>query len=138
MKRLFITLIIGMSFLAVKAQTGYATQLPVLTSDSVINTGTTSKIITVTSGLSGLALQINLSLVSGTGAGTVALYGSLDNVNYTSIGSAYTITNVATQSSIFYVNAPVPVYIKVLITGSGTEKLVPTVWYLQRLYQRPY
>src|ERR1700688_4205489 len=103
------------------AQKGSAVKLPLAVGDTIINTGTVSKYITLSGGYNGTSIQVIVSLLSGTGAGTVQLQGSLDGVNYVNLGSAFTITNTATQSQIFYVSSPLPYKIKILGTGSGTE-----------------
>lgn len=112
-------------------------KLSLATGDTIVNTGTSSKILQITSAPSGVALQVVLTKISGTGAGSTQLQGSLDGVNYVNIGSAYTITNTATQSTAFYVAAPVPQYLKVLSTGSGTESVQQAVWYRITKYQPP-
>lgn len=132
MKKILILGLLICSFAMVNAQR--ATLMPLVAGDTIVNTGTVAKIFTATAGYSGAAVQVVLSKISGTGAGTVQLYGSLDGTNYTAIGSAYTITDVATQSQVFYVTAPLAVYIKVLATGSGTESVKMRTYYVERKY----
>ena len=110
-------------------------KFPTIVGDTVANTGTQAKVIATSGGFSGAAVQVVLTKLSGTGAGTVGLYGSLDGVNYVQIGSNFTITNVTTQACTFYVSAPLPQYIKVLTTGSGTESILPVVYYRLPKYQ---
>src|SRR5690242_14389872 len=107
-----LVLVIGITTQAQRAVT-----LPLAAGDTIVNTGTASKVFTLTAGYDGVIVQVNLTKISGTGAGTTSLYGSLDGVNYTKLGSDYTITNTATQAAWFSVTAPVPVYLKVLSTG---------------------
>lgn len=114
-----------------------AVQLPLALGDTIVNTGTSSKVLTVTSGPSGVYMQAIFNKISGTGAGTAQLQGSLDGVNYVNIGSAYTITNVTTQTTTFSIAAPVPKYLKVLNTGSGTESVQVRYWYRAPKYQSP-
>lgn len=100
--------------------------------DTCVNTATITRIIggaKFTGAYKGIAVQVVISKISGTGAGTLTLQGSLDGTNYVAIGSAYTITNVATQSITFYVAAPIPAYVRVSTTGSGTESIVQTYLY---------
>lgn len=130
-----------LSFLMAFAATSYgqrATVMPLAAGDTVVNTGTAAKVITATAGYGGAAVQATISLLSGTGAGTVGLYGSNDGTNYVQIGSNYTITNTASQTTMFYVSTPLPVYLKVLATGSGTEQAVITVKYVLRKYAVTY
>lgn len=120
---------------AIASQAQSSIKFPRIAGDTIANTGTLVKVINTTSGYAGEAIQVSLSLLSGTGAGTVGVYGSLDGVSYAQIGSNYTITNTASQSCNFYITAPLPQYTKVLITGAGTESLLPTVFYRITKYQ---
>lgn len=123
-----LALVIGITTQAQRAIT-----LPLAAGDTINNTGTASKVLPpITVGYDGVIVQVNLTKISGTGAGTTGLYGSLDGVTYTQIGSNYTITNTATQAAYFSVTAPIPVYLKVLSTGSGTESVKQSVMYVTR------
>jgi hypothetical protein len=133
MKKIF--LIAFLVSLAAFSQAQNGANLPLAAGDTITNTGTSSKVITLTGGYSGAAVQVILTKLSGTGAGTVQLQGCNDGTNYVNLGSAFTITNVTTQSTMFYVTAPVPKYLKVLATGSGTESVVQTVNWVGRKYQ---
>lgn len=135
MKKLFSFLLcIGL------AMTGFAQDavlMPLAVGDTIVNTGTSSKVLAITSGPSGVYLQAIFNKISGTGAGTSQLQGSLDGVNYVNIGSAFTITNVTTQTTTFSIAAPVPKYLKVLNTGSGTESVQVRYYYRAPKYQSP-
>ena len=112
-----------------------ATPMPIVAGDTINNTGTVTKTLPkLTGGYSGAMLQINLTKISGTGAGTVQLQASLDNTNWINVGSAFTITNVSTQSAQFTVTSPVPSYLRLLCTGSGTESVATQTYYLLRKY----
>ena len=135
MKKLFcLSLCVA---LAVSCFAQDAVLLPLTAGDTITNAGTSSKVLVVTSGPSGVYMQAVFNRISGTGAGTAQLQGSLDGVNYVNIGSAYTITNVATQTTTFTITAPVPKYLKVLNTGSGTESVQVRYWYRAPKYQAP-
>ncbi len=131
MKKIFVLVafIMALSF-GSKAQN--ATLIPLAAGDTVVNTGTASKVVRVTAGYQGISVQAKATEISGTSAGTIKIQGSLDGTNYTDIGSAYTVTDVASQSTMFYVDGPLPTYIKVLQTGSGTMSSVLTVRYVLR------
>ena len=136
MKKIAFLLLIAVSF-AVQSHAQSATLMPLVAGDTITNTGTVSKVVTVTSGSSGIYLQAIIKLLSGTGAGTAQLMGSLDGINFTNIGSAYTITNTTTQNAVFSIVAPVPQYVKILFTGSGTESAQVRVYYRSPRYQAP-
>lgn len=121
--------------IAAHAQKGSGVVLPLAVGDTIKNTGTVSKYLTFTGGYNGTSVQVVLNKISGTGAGTVQLQGSVDGVNYVNLGSAFTITDVATQSQVFYVTNPLPYKIKVLCTGSGTEAVQVRVWYRTPTFQ---
>lgn len=129
-KFLLLALSFSLTFSVIQAQR--ATTISLAAGDTVTNTGTASKVFTLTAGYDGVVIQAIVTKLSGTGAGTVQLFGSLDGTNYKQIGSDYTVTNTTTQSQMFYVTAPVPVYLKVLETGSGTMSAVLTVKYVAR------
>jgi hypothetical protein len=131
-KFLFLALALAITF-AANAQS--VTLMPLVLGDTIVNTGTVSKVFTASAGYSGAAIQVVLNKISGTGAGTVQPMGSLDGVNYVNIGSAFTITNVALQTQTFYLTPPLPQYIKILSTGSGTEAVQQRVYYVLRRYQ---
>lgn len=133
MKKFLFLLIALVSAVSLNAQT--VTKMPLVAGDTIVNTGTSSKIFTASAGYSGGVIHVVLNKISGTGAGTVQVQGSLDGVNYVNLGSAFTITNVATQSQVFYLTAPLPHYVKVLSTGSGTESVQQVVYYVLRRYQ---
>lgn len=135
MKKLFLLCSLFALVLAASAQT--SVPLPLVAGDTIVNTGTVTKTQQFTSGPSGVILQANLTKISGTGAGTAQLQISLDGVNFVNSGSAFTITNVASQSTTFSVAAPVPQYLRILFTGSGTESVQVKVLYRAPKYQLP-
>lgn len=128
-------LITFLAALALAGQAQRASVMPLILGDTIVNTGTVTKTLPpLTASYSGLILQVNYVKISGTGAGTAQLQISLDGTNYTNSGSAYTITNTFPQSNQFTVAAPLGVYARILFTGSGTESVVPTVYYVARKY----
>ena len=109
--------------------------MPLIAGDTIVNTGTVTKTLPpLTAGYSGAMIQANLTKISGTGAGTAQLQISLDGTNFVNSGSAFTITNVASQSTTFSISSPVPVYAQVLFTGSGTESVQVRIYYVVRKY----
>jgi hypothetical protein len=133
MKNLFSMLLMSsIILLSSAAFSQQATLMPLAIGDTLTGSTTVSKVIKFTAGYEGVAIQPVLTKLSGTGAGTVQIFGSLDGINYKQIGADYTITNTTTQSQVFYVTAPVPVFIKVLATGSGTESVIMRTYYVPR------
>jgi len=123
--------------LASATQAQKAVTMPLAAGDTIVNTGTAGKVLELTSGPNGVALQVVLTKISGTGAGTIQMHGSNDGVNYTNIGSAYTITNTFPQGPTFFITSPIPRFLKVLSTGSGTESVVQTIIYRAPRFQAP-
>ena len=70
-----------------------------------------------------LTLQSTVTTVSGTVAGTVKPQGSIDGVLYTDIAgiTAFTLTNVATQSCSFVITPSSYRFYRITVTPSGTQ-----------------
>ena len=66
------------------------------TVDTVTNSGTGALYTQVTNGDGRVTIQVNTQWVSGTVAGTITLYGSVDGVNYAPIVTKETQTALAT------------------------------------------
>lgn len=135
MKKFVLLSVFALTVFAAQAQKGSAVKLPLAVGDTIVNTGVVTKTIKYTGGYNGSSIQVVLTKISGTGAGTLIIQGSDDGVNYKAIGSAYTITDVATQSQVFYVTGPLPTYIQAKATGSGTEAVRVDVWYNTPIFQ---
>lgn len=120
--------------LAFSAQSQRATLMPLVAGDTMVNSGTVSKVITFTSGYEGVAIQPVLTKLSGTAAGTLILYQSLDGTNYKSTGDTLNLTNVTTNTTVWNKQAPVPVYYKVYASGGSSVSAVLRVYYVARLH----
>lgn len=136
MKRLLF-LVAFLAGLASATHAQRAVTIPLAAGDTIVNTGTASKVLNITYGSNGAVIEVTLTKISGTGAGTIQMQGSNLGVTYTNIGSAYTITNTFPQSSTFFIANPVPAYLKVLSTGSGTESVVQSITYRLPRFQAP-
>lgn len=129
MKSLFIALLLVVGY-AFNANAQFVKTLALAAGDTAVNTGTSAKALPLISkGWQGVAIQVILTRNSGTAAGSLVVQGSNDGVNYTTIGSAFTPTNVASQSTMFYITGPLPAYVRTLLTGSGTMSVTQTVKY---------
>jgi hypothetical protein len=127
---LLIAVVVG---LASTAMAQRATLLPLSAGDTVVNTATVNKSFTVTAGYSAAGVQIVLTKISGTVAGTTKLQGSLNGTNWEDIGSAFTHTDVASQAKLFTVTGGVPyTYLRTTSTGSGTMSAQIRVYYVLR------
>lgn len=134
MKKVLIFL--GLAVLAFGALAQDVKLMPLVLGDTITNTGTVTKTLpAITSGFSGTVVDALLTKISGTGAGTAQLQISNNGTTFFNSGSAYTITNVAAQSAIFSIAAPVPKYVRILFTGSGTESVQVRIYYRNPIYQ---
>lgn len=82
------------------------------------------------------AVTLRITKVSGTVAGTATLEGSNDATNWETIGSAYTVTNVADQVKTFDLRSSsgrlIYKYYRCVFISSGTNVQIPKVYYLRR------
>jgi hypothetical protein len=133
MKKLISIMLFAFVALAINAQSGKAVQLPVILGDTITNTATAYKIITVTGGYQTLAIQPVLTKVSGTAAGTVTMYGSQDGTNYYPLGDTLLMQDhAAAVSKLFKYTDPGYTYYKISYTGVGTMVVKWKVWYSLR------
>ena len=131
-KFIALTLVCG---IALSSMAQRATTMPLVAGDTVVNTATVNKSFPVTSGYSAAGVQIVLTKISGTVAGTTKLQGSLNGSNWEDIGSAFTHTDVASQAKLFTVTSGMPyTYLRTTSTGSGTMSAKVTVYYVLRKY----
>lgn len=77
-------------------------------------------------------IQLVATKISGTAAATVTLQGSLDGVNFYTIGSTYTVTDVATQSAVFSINPSTALWYRLQVVGTGTQSVKLTAQYIVR------
>ena len=109
-----------------------ATTMPVAAGDTLVNADTTSKVIMVTAGYSGVVIQPIVTRLSGTAAGKVYLYESLDGTNYGSAVDSLTLSNQVTNTGLWKRTPPHPVFYKVTGISSGTVSELLTIKYVQR------
>lgn len=129
MKKILFALCLMLAIGTMNAQTSGLVNLKSTTTtktkDTVTNAGTRIQRLLI-KGRNELTAQVTITKISGTVGGSVGLYGSVDNVGYTLIGSAQTPTDVATQTLSFNVNpyagtAPGTYqYYQINYTGTGT------------------
>lgn len=65
-------------------------------------------------------IQIDAIEISGTTGGTAQVQGSLDGVTWYNIGSAYTLTDTAAQTTVVKITDGDGLYLSVLFTPTGT------------------
>lgn len=116
------------------AQTGYFLSSP---THANIDTVDNTEILTQTKQITGyhkvLTIQSTITKISGTVAGTVTLYGSLDGVTYDQIGTdVFTATNVASQCNIWSLGVSGYAYYRVIYAGAGTMSAKIQTYYILR------
>lgn len=94
--------------------------------DTLTNTQTGNLTLTANSPRDVITFELKVVRVSGTAAGTAKLQGSLDGTTWYDIGSAFTITNTATQSNVWTVTPSNFIYYRVNVAASGTMVIAPT------------
>jgi hypothetical protein len=133
-KFLFLLIFSILSFAMVSnAQTG--SKMSVVSGDTLTNADTTSKVLPITGGWSSLAIQPVVKRLSGTAAGSVVLYGSIDGVNYVATGDTLALTNQVTNTTLWKIGVPAYSFYKIVAISSGTVSEVLNVFYLVRRYQ---
>lgn len=132
MKKLFSLLLIGALFAIalpkVQAQVSNGVYLKSVSSRSFVNdTITNATVKTQYASITGfqniVTIQTELTKISGTTAGAVYLYGSLDNVTYVRlVPDSLLLSNVSTvQSKIWLVQPSSVQYYQVRVVPSGTQ-----------------
>ena len=94
------------------------------TKDSCVDTDNTSISINPATN-SVVAFHFKATKVSGTVAGSAKLQGSIDGTNWIDVGSAYTLTNVATNVAVFEPTKLSFRYYRLYVATTGTCKIKP-------------
>lgn len=131
MKKLLSILIIGLLFAIALPTQSHAqantTYLKSTTSHGTVDTITNATVKTQYASITGyqavLTIQTTVTKISGTTAGVVYLYGSLDNVNYTRIATdSLLLANVSTaQVKLWSVNPSTVQYYQMRVVPSGMQ-----------------
>lgn len=132
MKKLFSLLLIGALFAIalpkVQAQVSNGVYLKSVSSrtatlDTISNATVKTQYASITGFQNIVTIQTVVTKISGTTAGAVYLYGSLDNVNYVRIATdSLLLANVSTAQSKIWLVAPSQVqYYQMRIVPSGTQ-----------------
>ena len=119
MKKLIFLLftVVICSFAYSQAAFKYTTFHP---TGSYTNTGLDTMTLTIQYGYQAVSIQPVITKTSGTVAGTVYLYYSVNGTNWVASGDSIVCTNQATNTATWYiVNKPCR-YFKIISTGSGT------------------
>jgi hypothetical protein len=129
MKKLLSLLVVLLSATALSAQTPQSIQFVGV--DSLINTDTVVKNITLSTTLNGIVLQPVITRVSGTAAGKVFLAQSIDGANYITTDSLI-LSNQLVNTALITKTQPTALYYRLTFISSGTTALWPQLFYLPR------
>lgn len=133
MKKFISILLVAIgTFFAINVNAQAPTLMPLIAGDTVVNTATVNKVFTASAGYRDIGVQAVITKISGTAGGTATFQGSLDNTNWENIGSAYTITDVASQAKAFTQTGNPYHYYRVKFTGTGTMSVQVRVYYVLR------
>jgi hypothetical protein len=137
MKR-FLTLAILVTGLSVasfaQANSGYMKSSPThANTDTLTNAATVTQTIAIPGYNAVVTIQPVITRVTGTAAGVVRLFGSIDGTNYVRVNptDSLLMTNVATQSKIFTISPSAYTHYRITVAGSGTQSsrvLTPVIW----------
>jgi hypothetical protein len=128
MKKLLLALVVLISFSASAQTTQSITFVGV---DTLTNTDTVVKNLTLSTTANGIILQPVVTRVSGTAAGKVVLLQSIDGTNFIRTDSI-AFTNVVTNTAFITKSQTLAPYYRVELTSSGTTVLWPQLWYFIR------
>ena len=129
----FLVLLFLIASLTVSAQFSTGVRLPIATTDSMeVGQLTVTKYITLGSGYSTVSIQPTVTEFSGTTAGKVKLYGSIDAVNYVQLDSLVLADVTTVQTKIWNITPNKYAKYKIEGVGVGTMNAVLRVWYLAR------
>lgn len=131
MKKMILIVLVALSFAFNTNAQVYSTSVAL--GDTVVNTATVSKQFTASAGYSAIGVQAIITKISGTVAGTATFQGSIDNTNWETIGSAYTITDASQAKAFTQIGNPYQYY-RVKFTGSGTMSASVRIYYVLRKY----
>lgn len=135
MKKLLFILIVSLAtmFAAQETKAQGVQKLPTVSADTLVNADTVTKVIRITGNFQAIAIQPIITRLSGTAAGSVVLEGSVDGVNYVSLGDTLSVTNQVTNTAVWSKGYAIYPYYRIRAISSGTVSQVLNVWYVVRL-----
>lgn len=140
MKNILITMLFCIA-LAVQSMAQNATLIPLAAGDTLTTSSskdTVSKVIRSTAGYQSFAIQTVATKLSGTVAGKVYLYGSLDGTNYVVTDSSAAFANQTTNTAVFIKEYTPYTYYRVEARTSdganSTQSVIYRFYYVFRRY----
>jgi len=126
-----------------QAQFSGSYTFPLVAGDTLNNTDTVFKTITASTGYKDLGVQVELKKISGTVAGKLILWGSMDGINYVATDSmSYVVTTPSSlitptfDNQAYVTKSGTPFYkYAILATSTGTVSAQVRVSYMLRRQQ---
>src|SRR4051812_30981970 len=140
MKKLIALLMLTFGLFVLTKQTAHAqnaTLFPLIAGDTLTNTDTLYKTISVTAGYAVMGVEVDVTKISGTIAGNLVLMGSLSGGNYTPVqGDTVAVLGNTTGTAVYRFKrlAPEVTSYRLLFISSGTQSYVPRVYYTLKKY----
>lgn len=131
MKKILFLLMLVIGFISM-ASAQKATLMPLVAGDTVVNAGTVTKTFSASAGYSAMGVQPVVTKISGTVAGTLFLYQSLNGTDFVKTTDSLSLTNVATNTVVWSKITTPGVYYRVIATGVGTMSAVVRLNYVLR------
>lgn len=140
MKKVFFLLLVVVGSITARAQFGTPYLFPLVAGDTLNNVDSVFKMIQCSGGYSDIGIQVGILHISGTQAGKVILYGSMDGITWQPTDSAtYSVPLTSSYSTPTYsgvasftkTGAPFYQYL-VVATSSGTVSQQVRVRYTLR------
>lgn len=91
--------------------------------DTITNAITENQYVQVDGYNEIITIQPTFTKISGTAAATAKMQGSVDFVGWTDIGSSYTVTDVATQTTAFILTPSNYRYYRLNVVPTGTQSV---------------
>lgn len=105
---------------AAKAQTAFS-QTATNPTGAILNTSVDTMVLVMSGGYNAaVGIQPVITRATGTMAGTAILYGSINGTNYVATGDTLTLTNAATNTTIWTKSQPIYKYFRILVGGATT------------------
>lgn len=87
---------------------------------AITNTSVDTMNITLSASRQSVAIQPVVTKASGTMAGTITLYYSVNGTNYVATGDTFTLTNVTTNTTVFNLTGKAAKYWRITVGGATT------------------
>jgi hypothetical protein len=124
-----LSILMCLAFVAT-AQTDYAGYLA--NKDTITAPGNATHEVTITGAKSALSFQVNVLKISGTVAGSITIYGSVDGTNYETAALDSVALQDASQNYVFKHTSNNYLKYRITVTTTGTSSISERSYVLYR------